>query len=82
MATITDARREPDGSLVLTVCETREVVIPAKDALVASGKDAGKLKPTAELQALAATTNDAAKLTEAEALVAAKSGKVGEVVKP
>lgn len=53
MATITDARREPDGSLVLTVCEKREVVIPAKDALVASGKDAGKLKPVAELKALA-----------------------------
>lgn len=82
MPTITDVRREPDGSLVLTIREEREVIIAAKDALAASGKDAGKLKSVADLKALAVTTNDAAKLTDAEALVAAKSGKGGEVAKP
>jgi len=73
MATITDARRQPDGSIVLTVREEREVVIAAKDAVDTK---------TAELVTLAKATDEAAKLADAEALVAAKSGKVGEVVKP
>lgn len=66
MPTITDARREPDGSLVLTVTETREVVIAAKDA---------KGKKTSELKAAAKAQHNAAKLSDAEALVAEKKGK-------
>jgi len=66
MATITDARRRPDGSLVLTVTETREVVIAAKDA---------KGKKTSELKALAKAQHDAAKLADAGALVEKSKGK-------
>lgn len=63
MATITAARREADGSVVLTVLEERELIIAARDA--AKGAD---------LKALAKTQYDAKKLAAAEATVAASKG--------
>jgi|GEM_PF-6579664 len=49
MPTITHASRLPDGGLRVVVTETRELLLPANEAV-----RGGRLKPLAELKALLA----------------------------
>lgn len=52
MATIVAQRTESNGDLVVTVQTLTEVTLKAADTKIASGKNKGKRKPTAELGAL------------------------------
>jgi len=54
MARIVSARRDDDGSLVVTVAEEREVRLSANDVRYKSGKQKGQLKRASELATIVA----------------------------
>jgi len=54
MARIVSARRDGDGSLLVTVLEEREVRLSADDIIYKSGKQKGRLRRASELATIVA----------------------------
>jgi len=54
MARIVSARRDGDGSLLVTVLEEREVRLSADDIRYKSGKQKGRLRRASELATIVA----------------------------